>query len=156
MTKRASVLINLFRRKPVIHSLMSPRQIIFENKFKTPLCKMGELVLAYDVLSNNRTSKPRVFYALYIGQNYGGKGHSVFKLSMKKMIITPRCKPIPMADNIIKVINQMGEDDRSPDGIVFHNILKESTIDEIYGDVDSQGTSSCASNKSWDMVKNGG
>ena len=37
----------------------------------------------------------------------------------------------------------------------FFNILKESTIYDMYGDVDSQDDSSCASNKSWDMSKDG-
>ena len=90
MAKRATVLINSFRRKSGVHSVMSPRQIIFGKKFKPPLCKMGELVLTYDVQSNNKASKPRAFYALYIGPNDGGTGHSVFKLSMKSMIVTPR------------------------------------------------------------------
>ena len=40
MTRRATVLINSFRRKSGVHSVMSPRQIIFGKKFKTPLCKM--------------------------------------------------------------------------------------------------------------------
>ena len=81
--------------------MMSPRQIIFGKKFKTPLYKIGELVLAYGVLSNNKTSKPRVFYTLYVGPNDGGTGHSVFKLSTKKLIVTPRCEPIPMSEDII-------------------------------------------------------
>ena len=51
MTKPATVLINSFRRKSGVHSVMSPRQIIFGRKFKTPLCKMGELVLAHNVPS---------------------------------------------------------------------------------------------------------
>ena len=80
---------------------------------------MGELVLAYDVKSNNKTSKPRAFYALYIGPNDGGTGDSVFKLSTKTMIMTPRCKPIPIPDDVISVVNQMGVDDGSPKGIVF-------------------------------------
>ena len=66
MTKRATVLINSFRRKSGVHSVMSPRQIQFSKIFKAPLCKTGELVLAYDVRANNKTSRPRVFYALYI------------------------------------------------------------------------------------------
>ena len=84
MTKRATVRINSFRRISGVHSVMSLRQIIFGKKSKKPLCKMGELVLEYDVLSNNKTSKPRAFYALYIGLNDGGTGHSVFKLSTTK------------------------------------------------------------------------
>ena len=102
--------------------MMSPRQILFGKKFKTHLCNMGELVLAYDVKSNNKTSKPRAYYALYIRPNDGGIGHSVFKLSTKAMIVTPRCKPIPMPNDVISIVNQMGVDDGSPEGIVFCNI----------------------------------
>ena len=69
---------------------------------------MGELILAHDVKSNNKTSKPRAFYVLYIGPNDGGTDHSVFKLSTKKMIVTPRCKPISVPENVIKVVNQNG------------------------------------------------
>ena len=97
---------------------------------------------------------PRAFYALYIGPNDGGTGHSVFKVSTKKLIITPRCRPIPIPNNVIKVANQIGEDDRKPDRIVFHNILQESTMNDMYGNVNSQDNSSCVSNKSWDMKKN--
>ena len=117
---------------------------------------MGELVLAYDVQWNNKTSTLRVFFALYIGPNDGGTGHSVFKLSTKSMIVTTRCKPIPMPGNVIEVVNQMGKDDGSPDGIIFCNIHKESTVEDMYGDVDSQDNSSCASDKSWEMKKDGG
>ena len=117
---------------------------------------MGGLVLAYDVKSNNKTSKPRAFYALYIGPNDGGTGHSVFKQSTKKMIVILGCKPIPMSDDVIEVVNQMREDDGSPDGIVFCNIHKESTVDDMYSDVDSQDNSSCASDKSWKTKKDGG
>ena len=75
MTKRVTILINLFRRKSGVHPVMSPRQILFRKKFKTPLCKMGELVLAYNVKSNNKTSKPRAFHVLYIGPNNADTGH---------------------------------------------------------------------------------
>ena len=125
MTKRVNILINSFRRKSRVHAVMSPRPILFGKKFKTPLCKMGELVLAYDLKSNNKTSKPRAFYPLYIGPNDRGTGHSVFKLSTKAMIVTPRCKPIPMPDNVISVVNQMGVDDGLPEGMVVCNIHKE-------------------------------
>ena len=66
---------------------------------------MGELVLAYDVQLNNKTLKLREFYALYIGPNDGSTGHSVFKLSTKKIIVTPRCKHIPIPDNVVEVVN---------------------------------------------------
>ena len=71
MMKRTTVRISSFRRKSGVYSVMSLRQLIFGKKFKTLLCKIGELVLAYDFQANNKTSGPRVFYALYIGPNDG-------------------------------------------------------------------------------------
>ena len=50
--------------------------------------------MAYNVKVNNKISRPRVFYVLYIGLNDGGTGHLVFKLSKKKMTITPKFKPV--------------------------------------------------------------
>ena len=79
---------------------------------------MGELVLAYNIKSNNKISKPRAFHVLYIGLNDAGIGHSVFKPATKNMIITPRCKPIPMPNDVIQVTNQKGEDDGSLEEIV--------------------------------------
>ena len=61
-----------------------------------------------------------------------------------------------MSDNVIKVVNQTREDDGMPDGIFFYNIPKESTLDDMYGHINSQYVSSCASNKSWDMSKDNG
>ena len=134
---------------------MPPRQIIFGKKFKTPLCKVRELVLAYDVQANNKTSRTRAFYTLDIGPNNGGTGHSVFKLLTKQMVITQRCKPVPMPDDVIKVVNKMGKDEGMPNGMNFSNIQKKSTLDDLYGDLDSQDDTSCAPNKSWDILKDG-
>ena len=75
LMKRVVVLINSFRRKSGVHPVMSPRQIMFGKKFKTPLCKIGELVMAYNVTAANKTITPRALYALYIGHNDGGTGH---------------------------------------------------------------------------------
>ena len=38
MTKHATMLINLFRRKSGVHSVMLPKKLLFRKKFKTPLC----------------------------------------------------------------------------------------------------------------------
>ena len=98
---------------------------------------MRDLLLAYDIRANNKTSQPRAFYVLYIGPSDGGTGHSVFKLSTKKMIITPRFKRVPMPHNVIEVVDKIGKDEGIPDGIYFSNIHKESTLDDLYGEVDS-------------------
>ena len=71
MTKRATVLIKSFRRKSGVHSVVSMRKILFGKKFKTPLYKMEELVMTYNVRANNKTSQPRAFCALYIEPNDG-------------------------------------------------------------------------------------
>ena len=75
MLKRVVVLINLFRRKSGAHPVMSPRQTLFGKKFETPLCKIGKLVMVYDVTANKKTKIPRAFYALYIRPNNSGSGH---------------------------------------------------------------------------------
>ena len=83
MVKRITVLINLFRRKSGVHLVMSPKQILFGKKFKTPLCKIGELVMAYNVTSSNKTTDAKAFFALYIGPNDSGTGNISFKLGTK-------------------------------------------------------------------------
>ena len=83
---------------------MSPRQILFSKKFKTPLCKIGKLVIAYDVTARNKTTYLRAFFALYIGPNDSGTGHTVFKLTTKRLVTTLKCKPKPMAEGVPKII----------------------------------------------------
>ena len=122
LMRRVVVLINSFRRKSGVHPVMSPRQILFGKKFKTPLCKIGELVMAYNTTSDNKTTTPRAFYALYIGPNDSGTGHQVFKLMTRRMVTTPKCKPIPMPDNVIEVVNDLGKQDDMPTRIEFRNI----------------------------------
>ena len=62
---------------------------------------------------------------------------------------------MPMPDNVIEVINQIGEDDGSPEGIVFGNIHKVLTVGGLYPDVDSQDNSDNASDTSWEEKKHG-
>ena len=61
MLNCVTVLINSFNRKSGVHPEMSPGQILFGKKFKTPLCKIGELVMVYNVTANNKTARPRAF-----------------------------------------------------------------------------------------------
>ena len=152
--RRVVVLINSFRRKSGVHPVMSPRQIIFGKKFKTPLCKIGELVMAYDTTSDNKTTTPRAFYALYIGPDDGGTGHQVFKLSNKRMIATPKCRHVPMPDNVIEIVNDLGKQDDMPNGIKFLNIHKESTLADLFADEDLNDDDSNASDEDWGDKKN--
>ena len=88
---------------------MSPRQILFGKKFKTPLCKIGELVMAYNVTVSNKTTDPRAFFALHIRPKDSGTGHIVFKLLTKGLVTYPKCNPKPMAEDKAEVVNEMGK-----------------------------------------------
>ena len=101
MLKRVIVLINSFRRKSGVDPVMSLRQILFGKKFKTPLCKIGELVMTYNVTADNKITTPRAFYALYIRPNNSGTSHQVFKLLSRQLVTTPKYKLVSMPDNVI-------------------------------------------------------
>ena len=154
LLKRVVVLINSLRRKSGVHPVMSLRQTLFSKKFKTPLCKIGELVMSYDVTANNKTTIPRVFYALYIGSNNSGTGHQVFKLSSKRLVTSPKCKPVPMPDDIIKVVSDLGIQDGMPSDIEFRSIHNESTPADLFADEDLNDDVSNVSDNNWGLNKN--
>ena len=60
-----------------------------------------------------------------------------------------------MPDDVIQVINQMGEEDKSPEGIVFRNIHKELTVEDLYPDVNLDDNIDNTSDTSWDEKKHG-
>ena len=63
--------------------------------------------MAYNNNASNKILYPRTFYALYIGLNDSGTGHLIFKLSIKQILTTPKCKPVPMLEYLIKTINKI-------------------------------------------------
>ena len=128
MLNCVTALINSFRRKSGVHPVMPPRQILFGKKFKTPLCKIGELVMAYNVTSSNKTTDPRAFFALYIGPNDSGTGHTIFKLATKRLVMISKCKPKPVTKDLVKVDKNIGKQEGIPEGIQFHNIHHRSTL----------------------------
>ena len=51
---------------------------------------------------------------------------------------------------IVKVVNEMGKQERMPNRIQFHNIHHESTLSDLYGDaVGQDDDNSCASDDNW-------
>ena len=64
--------------------------------------------MVYNVNVKCKTMHPRSFYALYIRQKDSSTGHLVLKLSTKQLLITPKCQPMPMPENIIQAVNEMG------------------------------------------------
>ena len=83
--------------------------------------------------SSNKTTDPGAFFALYIGPNDSGTGHIVFKLATKQLVSTPKYNPKPMAEDVVKVVNKMGKQERMPDGIQFHKIHNKLTLSDLYG-----------------------
>ena len=110
--------------------------------------------MASDEKVNNKTSRLRAFCELYIGPNDSRTGHSVLKLWTKQLLTTPKCKPVPLPEDVIQVVNEMGRQEGMPDGIQFHNKDKESTLSDLYTEDDSQDDNSCASNNNWRMEEN--
>ena len=100
---------------------MSPRRIMYGRGFKTPLCKFGELVMAYEPKSSNDTGMPRAFYALYLYPNENGSGHVVFSLKLKTRRSTQKCIPQPMAQDIIDIVNEMGKEEKVRNRIQLMN-----------------------------------
>ena len=90
--------------------------------------------MAYDVTSSNKTIDPRAFFALYLGPNDSSSDRIVFMLATKRLVTKPKCEPKPMAEEVVKVVNEMGKRKGMPDKIQFHNIHHESTLSDLYAD----------------------
>ena len=73
--------------------------------------------MACNVTFNNITAHPRAYFVLYIGPNNSSSGHIVFKLSTKQLVTTPKCKPKPMAEDIVTVVNDVGNREGMSDKI---------------------------------------
>ena len=134
IVNQVTVLINWFNRKSGVHPVMSLRQMLFSKQFKTILCKIGKLVMVYNVTSNNKTGCLRAFYALYIRPSNSGTGHIIFKFSIKSVVTTPKCKPNPMTEDIITIIDEIGRKKGIPEEIQFQNMHLKSTFSDLFND----------------------
>ena len=68
---------------------------------------------------------------------------------------TPKCKPKPMAKDVVEVVNNVGKQEGMPEGIQFHNIHHESTLPGLCADkVGHKDNDSCASDNDWKDRKN--
>ena len=50
----------------------------------------------------------RAFCVLYIGGNDSGTSHLVFKFSTKQLLTTHQYQPVPMPEEIIQAVNEIG------------------------------------------------
>ena len=72
------------------------------STFKTLLYKIVELVIAYNGKASNKTLHPRTLYALHIGPIDSDTGHLVFKISTEQLLTTPKCKLVPIPEDVFK------------------------------------------------------
>ena len=59
-----------------------------------------------------------------------------------------------MPGDVIKVVNNLGEQDDMQTGIEFHNIHHESTLSDLFADKDLNDDNSNASDQDWGENKN--
>ena len=90
--------------------------IILGIQLQLPTTKCGQYVQGH-VGGPNDTDVERTIDSLYIGRNDNGSGHWVFKLDTKECISVNRITVIPMSDDFIQRINEMGAQDDQLGGI---------------------------------------
>ena len=68
---------------------------------------------------------------LYLGPADNGCGHSIFKLQTKQPISVPRVTPIPITNNIIKRVNQLGKEEGEEEGIICTDMFGNATLNDL-------------------------
>ena len=151
-------LMNAVTRKGGVHPTMSPREIVTGKKLVIPPFVPGTFVYGVPGGSSSATDKLRSFEALYLRPNDGGGGHFVYNINTKQRNSVPRVigiegKGIPMTDAIIKTINDQGEHENQPDGLIFGDINNHTTILDLesskQGEEDPENDDDDASDRSY-------
>ena len=62
--------------------------------------------MAYNTKVESNTLYLRTFYVLYIGPNNNGIGHLILILSMEQILTTMKYQPVPVPENLFKIINE--------------------------------------------------
>ena len=142
VVSRVTILVNSIPRKGGVHAALSPREIVHGRKLQTPKYKIGQYVQGH-IKSTNDTGKERSVDGLYLGPADNGCGHSIFKLQTKQPISVPRVTPIPITDDIIRRVNQLGKEEGEQEGIVCTDMFGNVTLDDLdYRDYDSDSEGS--------------
>ena len=125
---------------------MSPRKLITGFDLKLPAAQMGQYVQAHTG-GTNSVEKERTSDALYIGRTDNGKhGHIVYKLKTKRIVTCNKINIIPINQDTIDRINELGKVDHQPDNIVITDKSGNVTILEIDEEdetLDKYGISYC-------------
>ena len=132
MVKQVTIIVSsLVRKDNNINPIMSPRKLVTGLDLKLPTAQMGQFVQAHTGGSNS-IEKEWTNDGLYIGRTDNGKhGHLVFKLSTRKVITCNKIDVIPLTQDIIERINEIGKQDHQPDSIVITNRSGNITVLDI-------------------------
>jgi hypothetical protein len=118
MVHRITSLMDSLPEQNGIHSVISPREIVTGQKFQCPSIRIGQYIQGHTG-GTNSTDQERSIDSLYIGRADNGSGHEVFKLSTKQPVSVNRVTIISTNDTVIKTVNDIGEQKKQPEGIVF-------------------------------------
>ena len=105
------MMVNSIRRKGGVHPVMSPRLIVTAMKIVLPPYPPGLYVYGDKGGTTNIIDNSRTIPALYLRPNTEGGGHFVYNIhTMQRcsvcQVIGINKKPIPMGDDLIKLINK--------------------------------------------------
>jgi hypothetical protein len=81
----------------------------------------------------NDTDQERSIGALYIGRADNGSGHVVFKLNTKQPVSVNCVTIIPTSEANMKTVNDIGEQERQPEGIEFLDLNGRITLQDFTG-----------------------
>jgi hypothetical protein len=143
MVHRITVSINSLPKQNGIHSVLSPREIVTGKKFRCPSIRIGQYVQGQTGGSNS-TDEERSADSLYIGRADNGSGHIVFKLNTKQPVSVNRVTPIPTTDVIINTVNNIGEQEKQPEGIEFSDMHGKITLQDFAEDIGNDDDSNAS------------
>jgi hypothetical protein len=130
MVHKVTILINSLPKENGIHSVLSPREIVTGKKFWCPSIKIGQCIQGHTGGTND-TDQGRSIDALYIGRADNGSGHVVFKLNTKQPVSVNRVTIIPTSEANMKTVNDIGEQERQPEGIEFLDLNGRITLQDF-------------------------
>jgi hypothetical protein len=137
MVHNVTKLINSLPKQNGIHSIISPREIVTGKKFRCPTIKIGQYLQGHTGRTNS-TKDERSIDALYLGRSDNGSGHSVFKLSTKQVVYINRITEIPTSEATKKIINDIGDEEKQPEGIEFSDINGRITLQDFANNVNDK------------------
>ena len=123
---------------------MSPRQLVTDIPLRLLETEIGQYVQAHTGwTSSTEKDKERTSDAIYIGRADNGKVHDVLKMATGQVTTVNKVNPIPINDDHIQRVNNMGAIDGQPDGIILTSFYGDITIndlDEHAGDDDNNAS----------------